>query len=65
MRLLQQTCVREIRHNVADGGRTEALAAAARESTRSYRFARGDEGLDNGGQNFALTRPDLYRLRHI
>ena len=59
VRLLEESGIRQIGHHVADGGRAQALAVRARERARSDRLAGGDEGLHDGGQNFAFAVPDI------
>ena len=55
MRLIQKTGIRKVGHHIADSCRTESLPAGARQGTRPHRLARGDESLDNGGQDLPLT----------
>src|SRR5665213_4568082 len=46
----------QIRHDVADGSRTEAVAAAPGDGARRYRLARGDVAFDDLMQNFQAAR---------
>src|SRR5436309_3875489 len=55
MRLVQKTGIRKVGHHIADSCRTESLPAGARQGTRPHRLARGDESLDNRGQDLPLT----------
>ena len=58
MRLLQETSVRQVRHDVTNRRRAQALAIRARQRARSDWLARRDVGLDDGGQNFAFAFSD-------
>ena len=52
VRLLEKPRIGQVRHHVPDRGRTQALAAGAREGARADGFPGGDESLDDCGQDF-------------
>src|SRR5438270_7756014 len=49
MRLLQQTGVSQIGHNVANRSRTQAVFVSARKRPRSHGLTRGNVGFDYRG----------------
>src|SRR5580692_2920755 len=64
VRLLQVARVRQIRHHIADGRRAQSFPVGARQSARSHRFACGNKGLHNRGQDFAFALAYGWSRRH-
>src|SRR6266571_1575813 len=62
--LLQKSGVAEVRHQVADGGRTQPFGAASRNGSRSHRLPRRNIGFYDGSQDLPFPLPDLSGLSH-
>src|SRR5581483_88190 len=65
VRLVQEPRIRQIRHYVADGCRTETLFTGPRQGPRSHRFARGDKRFHDRREDLALALSHLSSRWHI
>ena len=64
MGLLQESGIRQIRHDIADRGRAEPFTIGTRKHTRTDRLAGGDKRFHNRGQDFPFSVPYCPRRRH-
>ena len=62
--LLQESGIRQIRHDIADGGWAESLPIGTRKHARTDRLAGGDKRFNNRCQNFPFSVPYRPRRRH-
>src|SRR5271166_4526483 len=62
--LLQKSCLGKVGHHIPYGRRTQPFTAGARKRARTHRLSAGNEGFDDGGQDFAFP-PANWPCWHI